>query len=76
MFKCAFHFFADKGQVLEYVVCRAADVVVCRFREPVLESIRDGHAPAMSAIQADHSLAYSFGWTIVRFIEQKMVRSN
>jgi len=43
-----------------------------RFREPVLESIRDGQAPGMSAIQADHSLAYSFGWTIVRFIDQEM----
>jgi len=42
-----------------------------RFREPVIESIRDGQAPTLSAIQTDHSLAYEFGWTLVRFIEQK-----
>jgi peptidase MA superfamily protein len=43
-----------------------------RFREPVLQSIQDGHAPTLSAIQTDNSLAYSFGWTLVRFIEQEM----
>jgi hypothetical protein len=28
--------------------------------------------PTFSAIQTDGSLAYSFGWTIVRFIEQEL----
>jgi Peptidase MA superfamily len=47
-----------------------------RFREPVLESIRSGETPNMSAIQADHALAYSFGWTIVRFIDQELGRDT
>jgi len=42
-----------------------------RFREPVLESLRDGRMPTLHAIQVDRSLAYSFGWTLVRFIEQE-----
>ena len=40
------------------------------FREPVLEAVRNGTAPSLSSIFDDLSLAYSFGWTLVRFIEQ------
>ena len=41
-----------------------------RFREPGLDSIREGKAPSLSDIQANPSLGYEFGWTLVRFIEQ------
>lgn len=40
------------------------------FREPVLEAIQGGRAPSLPEIQKDLSLAYAFGWTLVRFIEQ------
>jgi len=42
-----------------------------RFREPVLESVREGRLPALAAVRTDRSLAYSFGWTLVRFIERR-----
>lgn len=45
------------------------------FREPVLEAIRTGIAPSLSSILDDLSLAYSFGWTLVRFIEQTAGRA-
>jgi hypothetical protein len=41
------------------------------FREPVLESLRASRVPALAAVLASPSLAYSFGWTVVRFIEQE-----
>ena len=40
------------------------------FLEPVLKAIRSGVAPSLSSIFSDPSLAYSFGWTLVRFIEE------
>ena len=40
------------------------------FREPVLQAIREGKAPAFADILQDLSLAYAFGWTLIRFIEQ------
>jgi hypothetical protein len=40
-----------------------------RFREPVLEALRDTRLPTFSQVEQDRSLAYSFGWTLVRFIE-------
>jgi hypothetical protein len=42
-----------------------------RFREPVLEAVRGQGLPPFSEVQADRGLAYSFGWTVVRFIEQR-----
>lgn len=45
------------------------------FREPVLNAMRDGSTPALSSIFEERSLAYSFGWTLVRFIEQTLGRT-
>jgi len=42
-----------------------------RFREPVLRAIRAKRIPAVTTVLSDPSLAYSFGWTLVRFLEQK-----
>lgn len=41
-----------------------------RFREPVLEAIRDDKLPSLSNVEETPSLGYEFGWTLVRFIEQ------
>lgn len=40
------------------------------FREPALKAVREGRAPSLSEIRNAPSLAYAFGWTFVRFIEQ------
>lgn len=40
-----------------------------KFREPAIKSIRDRSAPDIEEIQGSVSLAYDFGWTIVKFIE-------
>jgi hypothetical protein len=39
------------------------------FREPAIKSIRDKSVPDISKIQESIPLAYDFGWTIVKFIE-------
>jgi len=42
-----------------------------RFREPVTMGIRDKSLPDIAEIQRSVSLAYDFGWTIVKLIEDK-----
>jgi len=41
------------------------------FREQVLRDVRSKRIPALAAAFSDPSLAYSFGWTLVRFLEQE-----
>ena len=41
-----------------------------QFREPAIKSIRDKSVPHIVEIQGSVSLAYDFGWTIVKFIEE------
>ena len=41
-----------------------------RFREPVQLALERGELPALSDVLSDPSLAYPFGWTVVRFLEQ------
>jgi hypothetical protein len=40
------------------------------FRTPALDGVAQRHMPGFSQIAADTRLAYDWGWTIVRFIEQ------
>jgi hypothetical protein len=42
-----------------------------RFREPVLDCRHEGDIPSLREIREDASLAYAFGWTVVRFLECK-----
>ena len=39
------------------------------FRKPVLEAIKENKIPQITQIRTDRNLAYDWGWTIVRFIE-------
>lgn len=39
------------------------------FREPVLQAMEKQAVPKLVQIEADTSLAYDFGWTMVKFIE-------
>ncbi len=45
-----------------------------RFRESVEEHLRDGRMPLLPDVLDRRELAYAFGWTLVRFIEQHMGR--
>jgi len=42
-----------------------------RFREPVIDAVQEGCLPSFADIERDPALAYAFGWTLVRFIEQQ-----
>ncbi len=41
------------------------------FREPVLAARREARIPLFREIRQDASLAYAFGWTIVRYLERE-----
>jgi hypothetical protein len=42
-----------------------------RFRKPVVDGRQKGKIPSFAEVREDASLAYAFGWTIVRFLERK-----
>ena len=45
-----------------------------RFREPVVEGIRQRQVPALADVEREPSFAYTYGWTLVRFIETRCGR--
>ncbi len=44
------------------------------FCEPVLNALESGNIPSISEILSDRLLRYTFGWTIVMYLEQTMGR--
>jgi len=47
-----------------------------RFREPVIAAEQEKCIPSLADIERDPALAYAFGWTLVRFIEQQCGRET
>ncbi len=47
-----------------------------RFREPVLEAVQDRRIPPLVEVLSQPAFAYTFGWTLVQFIEKNLGRNT